>query len=379
MTIAVISMIRDNWGGSEELWYQMARLALQRGHKVVHISFETPVKHRKLVELESLGLIHYDRPGWVPEGSTAITTGYLVWNYLRKKIADPLQKVLAHRPDVILYNGTCYSIAHEMSLLRVLSSPRGSSFSFFILGHLNHDWIRTVSDSEASRVREAYRRCKKVFFVSQRNLETAERQLCCSIPQGVVIRNPVNMSYTSPIPFPESSVVQIAVVGNLVTKHKGQDLLIQALSGWKEQGWVLNVYGSGQDEWYLKALVSFYNLEDRILFHGTIENVRSIWEKNHILVLPSHMEGMPLVVVEAMLCGRICLATDVGGNSEWVRHGENGFLAAAPTVPLLVRALQDVWDRKSQWEAIAGNAHKTAELLYDPDAGETLLQHIIAP
>ena len=56
-----------------------------------------------------------------------------------------------------------------------------------------------------------------------------------------------------------------------------------------------------------------------------------IWAEHHALVLPSRFEGMPLVVVEAMLCGRPCIVTDVGGNAELIRDGINGFLAKAPT------------------------------------------------
>jgi hypothetical protein len=56
MKIAVISMIRDAWGGSEELWYDMAKVALSQGHEVIHLSYEHKILHPKLKELISLGL-----------------------------------------------------------------------------------------------------------------------------------------------------------------------------------------------------------------------------------------------------------------------------------------------------------------------------------
>ena len=83
-------------------------------------------------------------------------------------------------------------------------------------------------------------------------------------------------------------------------------------------------------------------------FAGHQNNIEEIWRKHHALVLPSRFEGMPLVVVEAMLCGRPCIATDVGGNRELVRDGINGFLAKAPTVELLDEAMNRAWDNRGR-------------------------------
>lgn len=380
MTIAVISMIRDAWGGSEELWYEMAKEALKDGHKVVHLAFEHPIKHPKIEELESLGMQRIARPGWVPNTSPAGRFMHLGWNYLRKKVADPFKKVLANQPDVILYNGTCYSIAAEKGLLKTLLQPAYQHMPFYIIGHLNNDGIRDIDNAQAAVIKQAYGRCKKVFFVSQRNIYTAERHLCAEIPNAEIIRNPVNLSSTEAIPFPEKKgTISFAMVGNLVTAHKGQDLMLQALSKWKETAWTLNIYGNGMDLSYLKALTTHLQLQQKVFFHGNVGNIREVWEQNQVLLMPSHMEGMPLAIVEAMLCGRVCIATDVGGINEWITDGETGFIAAAPTVALLLQALETAWDKKQQWPEIGNAAHQAAIKRYDPQAGKNLLRRIIAP
>ena len=84
MTIAVISMIRDVWGGSEELWYQMAKEALRGGHKVIHLAFEHPGQHPKVQELEKMGLMRIVRPGWVP-ATSGKKKGSLLRNQLYPK------------------------------------------------------------------------------------------------------------------------------------------------------------------------------------------------------------------------------------------------------------------------------------------------------
>ena len=377
MTIAIISMIRDAWGGSEELWYEMAKQAIKDGHNIIHVAYETPVKHAKVIELEKLGMKQILRPGWIPDVSGLKRTAYLGINYLRKKINNPISKVFDAKPDIIIYNGTCYSITNEKALLSAIKIKK--DIEFFIIGHLNHDNLRTITNTEAQIIKEAYSLANKVFFVSNRSIETAKRHLCSDIINAQVIRNPVNLSSIDLIPFPEiKDKVQFALVGNLVTTHKGQDILIDALSKWENKNWILNIYGNGIDKTYLENLVNYLQLQDKIFFHGTTTDIRRVWESNHALLMPSHMEGMPLAIVEAMLCGRVCLATDVGGISEWIINKKNGFIAQAATVHSLLSMLREAWTFKNNWQQIGQDAHNTAFNLYDPEAGKTLLNHIIA-
>jgi glycosyltransferase involved in cell wall biosynthesis len=57
---------------------------------------------------------------------------------------------------------------------------------------------------------------------------------------------------------------------------------------------------------------------------------------------------MSLALVEAMLCWRPCIMTDVGGTRELIRDGINGFLAKAPTVELLDEAMTRAWDNRDR-------------------------------
>ncbi len=376
MTIAVISMIRDSWGGSEELWYEMAKTALKQNHKIIHVGFETQEKHPKIKELEALGLTQILRPGWIPPNPSTLTKySFLARNYLRKKFNSPIKKLFTKKPDIVIYNGTCYSIVHERELLNYM---QGKKSKFFIIGHLNHDLVRGINDAEAKNILQAYQLSENVFFVSKKNLETAERHLCAAISNAAIIRNPVNLSPITPLPFPSTdAAIHFACVGNLVTIHKGQDILIETLSKWNIKNWVLNIYGQGSDRSYLQDLVHYLGLDKQVILHGSVNNIREVWKKNHVLFLPSLMEGMPLAVVEAMLCGRVCIATNVGGISEWITDEKTGFIAEAPTVHSLSKALKKAWELKNKWPDIGADAHKAAMQLYDDNAGENLLNRII--
>jgi glycosyltransferase involved in cell wall biosynthesis len=97
----------------------------------------------------------------------------------------------------------------------------------------------------------------------------------------------------------------------------------------------------------VERMVHCYGLQDRVTFARYVASVEEIWAKNHVLVIPSRYEGLPLAIVEAMLCGRPVVATDVAGNSEVVEDGVSGFLAEAPTVPSMANALERLWLRRT--------------------------------
>ena len=79
-------------------------------------------------------------------------------------------------------------------------------------------------------------------------------------------------------------------------------------------------------------------------------------------------------MVEAMLCGRPAVVTDVIGNPEWIEEGLTGFLAEAPTLYSVSRALERAWQARASWEQMGLQAHRKALERYEPSPGKTLLE-----
>lgn len=375
MTIAVVSMIREPWGGSEELWYQMAKAALAERHTVLHLSYNCGKLHPKTRELTALGMKEYQRPASVQQPNKLIRLFYKAIFFLKKRLNKSVSIVFAHQPDIVLYNGTCYSIADENKLLKYVYK---SNCKLYILGHFTDERTRTLSSVAVTKIKKAYQRASKVFFVSVRTRNVVEQQLGINIPHAVIIRNPVNLVSVDTVPYPANETVQMAMVANLIAEHKGQDIALQILSAsqWKDKNIHLNIYGSGRDENYLKQLIHELNITDKVSFYGRVNDIRSLWAVNHILLMPSHMEGMPLALVEAMLCGRTAVVTDVGGNKEWIDDNINGFIAGSASVSSFEEALSRAFTRKEEWQQLGMLAHKKAMEIYDPNAGKTLLQLI---
>jgi glycosyltransferase involved in cell wall biosynthesis len=92
-----------------------------------------------------------------------------------------------------------------------------------------------------------------------------------------------------------------------------------------------------------------------------------IWARNHALAVPSRFEGLPLALVEAMMCGRPAVVTDVAGNSEVIEDGVTGFLADAPTVRSMESALERFWAQRNDLERMGQVAAARIRQLIPPD------------
>jgi glycosyltransferase involved in cell wall biosynthesis len=111
----------------------------------------------------------------------------------------------------------------------------------------------------------------------------------------------------------------------------------------------------------------------KVDFPGFVSDVESIWKTHHALVLPSRTEGLPLALIEAMMCGRFGIVTNEGGTSEVVDEGRTGFIANAAKVDELDHAMERAWAMRAEWESIgkaAGRAVRTMVPL-DPLASFT--------
>jgi glycosyltransferase involved in cell wall biosynthesis len=215
----------------------------------------------------------------------------------------------------------------------------------------------------------SYRGAAACFFVSENNRRLVEAQLACELPNAAVVRNPFNVRYHASPPWPDpSGGLRLACVGQLAPVAKGQDLIFQVLreERWRRRDVQLSLFGGGQNERTVRRLAQLYDLTG-VRFEGFTTDVEGIWAAHHALLLPSRHEGLPLAVVEAMLCGRVCIVTDVAGNAELIEDNVNGFLAAAPTAALLAEAMERAWERRDDWRGIGALAADAVRRRIPPD------------
>lgn len=378
MRIAFISFIKEPWGGSEVLWGATARHALALGHEVVISAIKVDVASKPLQELEKAGAkVHLRRgfinPAW--DRNTRILNKARIWAL--NLLSNPFREVIRQKPDLVVFTGACYSMVLNKALFRLVEKNR---IPLVLNNQVNIEYTRPIDWEQGAYLRRVYQYASLAAFVSRRNMTVTERHLAYRLPHAAVIRNPVNLSDMSIIRYPSPLVrVRLAIVANLLVNHKGHDLLLEVLSQrkWKDRDVDLHIYGSGTDEGYIRELVTFFGLEDRVFFHGKVSDIRGVWAGDHLLVMPSLNEGMALSVVEAMICGRPVVTTDVGGNMEWITDGVEGFIAEGANTHGFDNALERAWQRRMEWEEMGKRAHARAMELHDPEPNKTFLNLIL--
>lgn len=359
----VTTMAAQPWGGSEPIWVEIAGKAIEEGHEVIASIFDWGIMPTQIIQLEN-------------KGAKVLKRGRISYSNLKGKVKGKLRErifglkelrsILNYNPDFLVINQGSFvdmEIKIYQEFLLSLDIP------YINIVHVNTE-DETFPFERIERIRRVYQKSKKVFFVSNRIREVAARQIQFGFENSGLIRNPVNMKDKSLIFFPKSERIEFAVVGRLFAKVKGQDRLLQVLSDsfWLEKNWHLNLYGKGKDENLLRALVSFFNLKDRVTFHGHVQDIRQdIWVKNHILLMPSLYEGLPVSLIEAMLCGRPAVVSNVGGNAEMIDDDINGFVAESSSPQSFEKALKRMWNRKNELEKIGIEAREKAINIYGGD------------
>ena len=88
----------------------------------------------------------------------------------------------------------------------------------------------------------------------------------------------------------------------------------------------LHLFGDGPLKNKILQIVKNKGIEDSVVFYGWVPNPIDFIAKADVLVLPSIIEGLPGVIIEAMYCKTVVLAYNVGGISEIIEHNKTGFL-----------------------------------------------------
>ncbi len=160
-------------------------------------------------------------------------------------------------------------------------------------------------------------------------------------PRVHIIGNYIDTDLFKPVEGVKAEPKSICFVGRLAPQKNLQNL-IRALS---ESDMHLHLYGDGPLETELRALAQENKV--KATFHGRIANdeLPEAMQRSEVFVLPSHYEGNPKTLLEAMACGMPVIGTDVEGISGVITNGKDGLLCGTDAESIRDAVLQLVSDQ----------------------------------
>lgn len=145
----------------------------------------------------------------------------------------------------------------------------------------------------------------------------------------------------------------VGKIGRL-SPEKCQDLFLRAAAELLRHDRNISfvLIGIGPEEERLRRLAGELGIADRVVFAGYRGDMQRVYNSLDLVVQSSSTEGMPNVILEALLMRVPVVATDVGGTAEIVTDGKSGRLIPPNDLAALVAGLREAFadDRRmAEW------------------------------
>ena len=183
---------------------------------------------------------------------------------------------------------------------------------------------------------------RRLITVSRFDRELAQECRVGKPEQLITIHNGMPDIAEELLATPEKEPVRMVMVARF-SGQKDHQTLLQALAQiGTSQEWSLELIGTGPGREEVARQVRDLGFEDRVEFAGEVDDVAQRLAHGQLFILTSNWEGLPRSIIEAMRAGLPVVASDVGGVSEMVRDGENGFLVEPGNVEQLSERLREL-------------------------------------
>ncbi|OED49883.1 hypothetical protein AB838_04705 [Rhodobacteraceae bacterium (ex Bugula neritina AB1)] len=265
---------------------------------------------------------------------------------------------------------------HPANAAFIASQVGGVPFSF--TAHANDIFVSQamlVDKAQAARFIRSISAYNIRFLSELEGFPTERLKL---IRCGVVAEQTRTPAPEAPDQSPDGEGLRILYVGSLIEK-KGVRHLLEALAQLPtKMRWRARIVGGGDLAAALQAQAEALGLGARVQFNGpqTAEEVAAAHRWAHVLVVPSiiatsgRVEGIPVVLMEAMGHGRAVIASALSGIPELVEDGQTGWLTEAGDASHIANALQEIagdWPRAAAIAA-AGQARIQNDYLISENA-----------
>jgi glycosyltransferase involved in cell wall biosynthesis len=240
--------------------------------------------------------------------------------------------------------------------------------------------------------RQKWRHARFAIVITNRLLEEVRREIGPDLPPVYVAPMGVDLDafrrskpYQPPVP---DGPVRVFACGRL---HPGKrhDLIIRAVGLLRKEGTDARLViagedadsGTGQFRRDLENLADELGVQDVVKLPGAMSeaDIRRELEATHVFVLSSDTEALGIVLVEAMAMRVPVVTTAVGGTTELVRDGENGFAVPPGDPTAIAKAIKRIATDPALAEQFSAAGRATVEGGYGSDrSAETIVRALKA-
>nr|MCR5351563.1 glycosyltransferase family 4 protein [Bacteroidales bacterium] len=157
---------------------------------------------------------------------------------------------------------------------------------------------------------------------------------------------------------------RVIAVGRL-DYQKGFDRLLDAWSMLPEalrRTWSLDIFGQGEWEDMLKDQIVRLGIENSARIHPPTEHIFDEYAASDFLVMTSHYEGFPMVMIEAMACGVPAISFDFPcGPRDIIAQGLNGIITPEGDIPALAKQMLALMEDPERLKDMSRQARKISE------------------
>jgi N-acetyl-alpha-D-glucosaminyl L-malate synthase BshA len=333
------------YGGSGIVATELGLELAHRGHEVHFITYANPIRlgfgpriHYHEVEVSSYPLFQYP-PYCLALASRmaeVATTYHLDLLHVHYAIPHSISALLARQMMEGVHRLPFITTLHGTDITLV-----GADRSYFPITKFSIE----QSDGVTSISEDLREKTLEVFGV--RN-------------EIRVINNFVNCGLYKPAEQRSEGEKRLVHISNFRQVKRVNDCLYVLEQVRREVPAHLYMAGDGPERGPAERLAVELGIESHVTFLGKQDRIHKLLPDMHVLLLPSEMESFGLAALEAMACGVVPVATDVGGVPELVTDGVDGYLEPVGAIDRLAARASQLLTDASLHARMAAAARLTA-------------------
>jgi glycogen(starch) synthase len=239
---------------------------------------------------------------------------------LPRIVSEVLKAKTRFDPDAVFINGISPSTFFHLVTNEVQPSP--------VIVRVNQEILCGEKRGDATITGKVLSGADWVACVSTPLLAQVHRLVPEISHRSSVIRNGLEYPEVTPKPLPFEAPMLLCL-GRLV-RQKGFDLALAAFASICDRfpKVRLVVAGDGPERASIQRRIAALGLTDRVELRGWVapEDIFNLIDTATVVLIPSRLEGLPSVALQASIMARPIIATRVGGISEVVVDQKSGLL-----------------------------------------------------